>query len=92
MVAEHVQPSPGSQTSLNQQLVMKDSVGYQAMGITRVSTRVRLVLLSLRMFIFVVSVFIFVSLKTKHRNFWVDHSCDTGARYLLFLYEGNNGK
>ncbi|BFZ09914.1 hypothetical protein BsWGS_12953 [Bradybaena similaris] len=35
MVAEHVQPSPGSQTSLNQQLVMKDSVGYQAMGITR---------------------------------------------------------
>ncbi|GFO40198.1 synaptotagmin 7 [Plakobranchus ocellatus] len=40
MVTEHVQPSPGSQTSLNQQLAMRDSspMGYQAMGITRVST------------------------------------------------------
>nr|KAI8742456.1 synaptotagmin-7-like isoform X3 [Biomphalaria glabrata] len=27
--------SPGSQTSLNQQLAMRDASGYQAMGITR---------------------------------------------------------
>ncbi|KAK3793592.1 hypothetical protein RRG08_019195 [Elysia crispata] len=37
MVTEHVQPSPGSQTSLNQQLAMRDSspLSYQAMGVTR---------------------------------------------------------
>ena len=42
MVAEHVQPTPGSQTALNQQLGIRDSPSagrdYQAMGITRVST------------------------------------------------------
>ncbi|XP_035827363.1 synaptotagmin-7-like [Aplysia californica] len=35
MVTEHVQPSPGSQTSLNQQLAMREAGNYQAMGITR---------------------------------------------------------
>ncbi|XP_070190865.1 synaptotagmin-7-like [Littorina saxatilis] len=37
MVAEHVQPTPGSQTALNQQLGIRDTQGrdYQAMGITR---------------------------------------------------------
>ncbi|XP_076444994.1 synaptotagmin-7-like isoform X2 [Babylonia areolata] len=39
MVAEHVQPTPGSQTALNQQLGIRDNPNagrdYQAMGITR---------------------------------------------------------
>ncbi|KAK7485189.1 hypothetical protein BaRGS_00023599, partial [Batillaria attramentaria] len=35
MVAEHVQPTPGSQTALNQQLGIRDGRDYQAMGITR---------------------------------------------------------
>ncbi|GFS27482.1 synaptotagmin 7 [Elysia marginata] len=43
MVAEHVQPSPGSQTSLNQQLAMRDSspLSYQAMGITRITSAMK---------------------------------------------------
>ena len=41
MVAEHVQPTPGSQTALSQQLGIRDTASvpardYQAMGITRV--------------------------------------------------------
>ena len=42
MVAEHVQPTPGSQTALNQQLGIRETStipgrDYQAMGVTRVS-------------------------------------------------------
>lgn len=35
MVSEHVQPTPGSQTALNQQLGIRDTRDYQTMGITR---------------------------------------------------------